>query len=187
VSDTPAGRIRRYLDEHEGEIEVPYHNLLTTWGSAGSSGVRMTDDLAAAGIATEPPLAGLGRDDRVHLRVVEGVAARSPAGPQSPSAGDGAAGAPRWLVVGSAVFVLAVGSGVGAYFIGKASGEDLDAARAAGDRQGQREGAARGTKVGYDQGYKEGRKAGYRQTYKKAYDRAKKTGAESAPTGTASR
>ena len=73
MSDSPAERIRRYLDEQGGETEVPFHNLLTTWGAeAGDTSprVRMTDDLVAAGISADPPLTDLGPDDRVRLRVV---------------------------------------------------------------------------------------------------------------------
>src|SRR5215210_3359020 len=85
MSDSPAQRIRRYLEEQGGETEVPFHNLLTTWGAeAGdtSSRVRMTDDLVAAGVSTDPPLTNLGPGDRVRLRVV-GPQERTPL-PASP-------------------------------------------------------------------------------------------------------
>lgn len=82
-------------------------------------------------------------------------------------------GAKTALAIGVVVLVAA-GAGVGAYFIGKNGGEDLDAARAAGEQQGQREGAARGAARGYDEGYKDGRKQGYDQTYSRAYQRTYK-------------
>lgn len=77
----------------------------------------------------------------------------------------------RSLIVGLVVLVAA-GAGVGAYFVGKSGGEDLDAARAAGETQGQREGAAKGAAKGYDEGFKEGRRKGYEATYSKTYQRA---------------
>lgn len=180
MSDTPAGIIRRYLDEHGGEVEVPFHNLVTTWGNAGGSGLRMTDELATAGVVIEPPLAGLDPYDRVHLRVVDGVAAGSQA-----SSGAGAEAATRrlWLAAAATVVALAVGSGVGFYFVGKASGEDTDAGQAAGQRAGQRDGAARGAKLGYRETYGDSRRVGYRQTYGKAYRSARKKAIQSAATG----
>jgi hypothetical protein len=70
-----------------------------------------------------------------------------------------------------AAFVAAA-AGVGAYFYGKGTGEDLDAARAHGRVVGKRAGAAKGTKVGYAEGFKKGRERGYSQTYADAYRKA---------------
>lgn len=165
MSETPAGTIRRYLDDQGGEVEVPFHNLLTTWGEAGSSGLLMTDELWDAGVATDPPLAGLDRDDRVYLWVVDRAA--EPA----PESGTGVRG---WAAIAAVLLLLAAGSVVSGYFVGRGSGADTDAARAEGRADGQYSGARRGSKLGYRQAYKEARKVGYRQTYAKAYARAKK-------------
>ena len=78
----------------------------------------------------------------------------------------------RILALGLVVALLAVGAGIGAYFIGKSGGEDLAAARAAGAAAGQRQGAAKGAQIGYAQGFKAGREKGYSQTYPDAYTAA---------------
>lgn len=70
------------------------------------------------------------------------------------------------------VLVLAVGAGLGGYLVGERGGEDVDAARAAGERQGKSEGEASAAKLGYREGFIKGRKAGYARTYDKAYIRA---------------
>jgi hypothetical protein len=67
------------------------------------------------------------------------------------------------------VLVLAVGAGVGGYFVGKSSGEDLDAARAEGEVAGEKEGAAEGAEEGFAAGFKEGREKGFDETYADAY------------------
>jgi hypothetical protein len=67
------------------------------------------------------------------------------------------------------VALLAVGAGVGTYLIAKSGGEDLDAARAAGQAAGQKQGVSQGTKIGYARGFKAGHDKGYAQTYDAAY------------------
>lgn len=76
------------------------------------------------------------------------------------------------ILLSIAVLVAAIGLGIGAYFVGKSSGEDLDAAKAAGTAAGQESGAARGTRIGYAKGFKEGREKGFEQTYSDAYREA---------------
>jgi hypothetical protein len=71
------------------------------------------------------------------------------------------------LVVGILAVALAIGAG--AYVYGKSTGEDLDAARAAGTEAGQREGTAKGAAEGYAAGFKKGREVGFRRAYPKAY------------------
>jgi hypothetical protein len=78
----------------------------------------------------------------------------------------------RALSIAVVVLALAGGAGVGAYFVGRSTGEDLDAARAAGAAAGQREGAAKGAQQGYAEGFKAGREKGYEQTYDEAYKAA---------------
>lgn len=86
----------------------------------------------------------------------------------------------RPLALALVVVALAVGAGVGAYFVGRSTGEDLDAARAAGEAAGQREGAAKGAQQGYAEGFKAGRKKGYEQTYDDAYKAAYRKAFENA-------
>ncbi len=92
----------------------------------------------------------------------------------------------RTAVFVSAVVLLAAGLGVGGYFLGRSTGENLDAARAAGAAAGQNRGAAKGAAQGYAVGLKAGRKAGYGQTYptayRKAYRKAFEDAGLSAPT-----
>lgn len=84
------------------------------------------------------------------------------------------------VYVGLGVLLAAVAVGVGAYFIGKSSGADLDAAKAAGEAAGRVKGAEIGSRQGYALGFKAGRKQGYektlapayRQAYQKAYEDA---------------
>jgi hypothetical protein len=94
---------------------------------------------------------------------------------RSPGPGAGstvtAGGRPTgWLVAGLlALTIAALGGG---YAVGRASGEDLDPARAAGSRAGEKIGTARGTRRGYAAGLKQGKRKGYKQAYKPAYKRA---------------
>lgn len=67
------------------------------------------------------------------------------------------------------VLLVALAIGVGAFVYGKSTGEDLDAARAAGTAAGQRQGAAKGAAEGYAAGFKKGRRAGFKRTYPRAY------------------
>lgn len=71
------------------------------------------------------------------------------------------------LVVGILVVALAIGAG--AYVYGRSTGEDLDAARAAGTEAGQRKGAAKGAAEGYAAGFEKGRETGFKRAYPKAY------------------
>jgi hypothetical protein len=79
-----------------------------------------------------------------------------------------------WL--GLAVLIAVIGIGVGAYFVGHSSGEDLDVARAQGAQQGQTEGAAKGAAEGFTAGRRAGRRAAfgnaYKQSYREAYRKA---------------
>jgi flagellar biosynthesis/type III secretory pathway protein FliH len=78
----------------------------------------------------------------------------------------------RGVAIALTVLVLAAGAGVGAYFVGRSTGEDLEAARAAGAAAGREAGAAKGRKVGYAEGFEAGREQGYRQTYAESYKAA---------------
>ncbi|MDQ2630220.1 MAG: hypothetical protein M3Y75_04475 [Actinomycetota bacterium] len=77
----------------------------------------------------------------------------------------------RFSTIGLVATVLAaaLAIGVGAYFIGRGTGEDLEAARTAGAQAGHRKGAAIGAAEGYAMGFKRGREAGFKRTYPKAY------------------
>lgn len=62
------------------------------------------------------------------------------------------------------VALLGAAAAVGGYALGMSGGQDLDGARAAGERQGQREGA--------EGGYDAGLRASFKRNYEKAYIRA---------------
>jgi hypothetical protein len=73
------------------------------------------------------------------------------------------------LVTAACLFVVAIAIGVGAYLIGKGSGEDLDAAHVAGAEAGQSKGVAAGTARGYAVGFKRGREKAFERAYAPAY------------------
>ena len=82
----PEAIIRRYLEDHEGSVEVPAHNLLTTWQRPRwTAGVKDTIStaLADAGIETDPPLAETKRDDLVRLQLVEDREGRANGGSET--------------------------------------------------------------------------------------------------------
>jgi hypothetical protein len=78
----------------------------------------------------------------------------------------------KWLLVGLLVTLLAAGAGVGAYFYGKSTGEDLEAARAEGAEEGHKKGSAQGAEEGYARGFEEGRAEGYEESYAETYRHA---------------
>jgi hypothetical protein len=91
------------------------------------------------------------------------------------SSGKAAGAAPngrQLIFVGVGVLLAAVAVGLGAYFIGKSTGADLDSAKAAGEAAGEIKGAEIGGRRGYALGFKAGRKQGYRQTFAPAYRKA---------------
>jgi flagellar biosynthesis/type III secretory pathway protein FliH len=93
---------------------------------------------------------------------------------EAPSVGETAVapvrrGRTRAILAGVAVVVCALAVGVAAYFVGKSTGEDLEAAQTAGARAGERAGTAKGTKQGYAAGFAQGRKKGYERAYAPAY------------------
>ena len=80
----------------------------------------------------------------------------------------GPAWAARTAGVVAATTVLVASAGAGGYVVGEGTGEDLHAARAAGERQGERLGARRD----YEDSYRRGRRIGYTRAYGQAYTRA---------------
>jgi hypothetical protein len=74
----------------------------------------------------------------------------------------------RGLFVGVAVVAVLL-LAAGSYLLGKASGEDLDAARSAGSAAGQQAGAAKGAEQGYSSGHARGQRQAYRASYTTAY------------------
>jgi hypothetical protein len=70
------------------------------------------------------------------------------------------------------VVLAAIAAGIGGYAVGKGSGPDVPAARAAGASAGKAAGAEKGMRAGYAVGYKAGRTAGYKQSYRDAFERA---------------
>jgi hypothetical protein len=77
----------------------------------------------------------------------------------------------RWLV-GLVGGLLVVALGIGAYFIGLSSGEDLEQARATGAAVGERQGAATGRKAGFRHGFRGGLEATFDAAYAEAFRRA---------------
>lgn len=75
----------------------------------------------------------------------------------------------RTLLIAALVVVAAIAAGVGAFFYGRGTGEDLDAAREAGAQAGRAAGTKKGTASGYAAGFKEGRKKGYKDAYEPAF------------------
>jgi hypothetical protein len=72
-----------------------------------------------------------------------------------------------WIVLGA---VIAAGVlGTGAYFVGRATGDDIDAARSAAQREGQAVGEQRGRKSGLRAGKRDGYSDAYRKAYRRAY------------------
>ena len=67
---------------------------------------------------------------------------------------------------------IVVAVGAGGYLIGRSSGEDLDAAAAAGSRAGKAAAARDGRQEGYAQGLRLGRKRGYEAAFPEAYQAA---------------
>jgi hypothetical protein len=78
----------------------------------------------------------------------------------------------RWVLTGLVLILLSASAGIGAYFYGKSTGEDLAAARSKGTEAGQQKGAAEGAEEGYAEGFKEGRATGYDETYAETYRHA---------------
>jgi uncharacterized protein DUF2510 len=81
VNTEPQRVIRRYLDEHGGSVQVPAHNLLTTWAVQdfeGGNRERIAQALHDAGIQTDPPLSDIQLDSIVTLEIRERADTPSP-------------------------------------------------------------------------------------------------------------
>ncbi len=70
------------------------------------------------------------------------------------------------------VTLVALLLGIGAFLIGKDSGQDLNQARTLGETAGTTSGRAEGRKRGFEAGYRAGRADGFLLTYAPAYKRA---------------
>lgn len=70
-------------------------------------------------------------------------------------------------VVGILLASLAVG--IGAYALGKGSGDDVDVAKLEGEAAGKQAGAIEGASQGYAAGFTKGRDAGFKKAYEPAY------------------
>jgi len=73
-----------------------------------------------------------------------------------------------WAALALVLIALAAGGG---YLLGKGSGEDLEAARTAGEKAGWTRGTAIGGDV-YPAGLEQGRKITFGRTYRDAYRKA---------------
>lgn len=67
------------------------------------------------------------------------------------------------------VVIVCVAVGIGAYLIGKGSGEDIDSARVSGRAAGREAGAIKGATEGYAKGFKKGRDRGFLKSYRANY------------------
>ena len=185
----PAHIIRNYLDEHDGEAEVPFHNLLTTWGFdeiGPATRVTIERELHAAGVVATPSLQWVGPDTLVTLRLAQ-VAPTAPppwAGARPPEAQpepSGRAGRGALVALACALLLLAAGGAVAGYLLGRDSGTDLAAAKAQGVRQGERLAAQRRDPAGVRRARAAGRREGYRRAYQPAFDSAKGQALAAAP------
>ena len=98
-----------------------------------------------------------------------------PSGSEEPSVSLGEIGAepPRgWRAAVAIVALLAIGGGLGGFAIGHGTGEDLDAARAAGATSGEAAGTQDGGKRGYAAGYDIAAKQAFKKRYDDAYKAA---------------
>ncbi|MBK5233360.1 MAG: hypothetical protein JJE13_10320 [Thermoleophilia bacterium] len=68
-----------------------------------------------------------------------------------------------------AIVIAALVVGVGAFFLGKGTGDDVDTARLEGAAAGKQAGAIEGASKGYAAGFQEGRDAGFEKAYIPAY------------------
>ncbi len=68
-----------------------------------------------------------------------------------------------------AIVIAALAVGVGAFFLGKGTGDDVDTARLEGDAAGRQAGAIEGAAAGYAAGFQKGRDAGFSKAYVPAY------------------
>jgi hypothetical protein len=96
------------------------------------------------------------------------------AGPRNDQPGAATGGAAAGIVtrgrlgLAALVLVLVALAAAGGYLLGDASGEDLEAARAAGEREGWKQGTAHGGDV-YPAGLEIGRRITYGRTFRSAY------------------
>src|SRR5436190_22438756 len=71
IATSTATDIRRYVEKH-GTVEVPFHNLLTSWSLVEPTSIdrqQIVTELADAGIAVSPPLTELAPDNSVTLSI----------------------------------------------------------------------------------------------------------------------
>ena len=87
----------------------------------------------------------------------------------------------------AAIVVASLVVGIGAYFLGKGTGDDVDTARLEGAAAGKQAGAIEGASKGYAEGFQKGRDAGFEKAYipayKLNYKRAFEQAGLDAPTG----
>src|SRR4051794_14512764 len=104
----PQERVRRFLAEGDGEVTVPFDNLLVTWGFQEPSTIereQIVADLASAGVAANRPLTVVDRLDDVTLSLAPSRApqnghAEAAPPPQRRSW-------PAWSFAAAAIFLLA--------------------------------------------------------------------------------
>ena len=166
----PAQTIRNYLDEHGGEAEVPFQNLLTTWGMRGDRPRHTGDDRERAHRGRHHcrarVLQWVDPDTRVTLQVAPAAAPAPPpwAGPPpAPGAGGadetrGPRSDHRTCLRPGLCWRRAARSGVTCS--GVTPGPTSEAARAQGVRQGERLAAQRQDPAGLRRARAAGRRQG---------------------------
>ena len=184
IDRTPAGPAARRQLRRGGTVSQPAFGEATKYNSRKQCAAglqrppvrRLPDQrplgrgLGRAGRWPEP---GGGRLDRKpchavgELRGITGGPQRT--GRDRDRRGPGAKETGEDDSAGVVVVGCAAAVGAGAYFVGKSTGEDLEAAQTVGTRAGERAGTAKGTKQGYAAGFAQGRKKGYERAYGPAY------------------
>ncbi len=69
----------------------------------------------------------------------------------------------------AAIVLVSLVVGVGAFLIGRSTGDDLEKARLEGETAGRQAGAIEGAAEGYAAGFRKGRERGFRKAYVPAY------------------
>jgi hypothetical protein len=187
MTSSPAQTVRQYLDQQGGEVVVPFHNLLTTWGANQADPevrIAIERDLQAENVEITPGLRWVGPDTPITLRVSAAAAPGPPpwaADPEEPQAPGRRLGVGAVVALVAVLVLLASASAVVGYVLGRDSETDLEQAEARGKRAGEREAAARQDPSALRKARSAGRREGYRRAYQPAFDRTKSAALSAAP------
>jgi hypothetical protein len=135
TASAPAQTIRRYLDGN-GNVEVPVHNLLSSWHLREPTQIdrqQIVAELAEVGVGLSRPLSELSPDEPVTLALrtdarpiwETAVPDVPPPGP-SPSSGGSRRGRWRIVAIGVAALLAAAGAAAGTFFVGQGTRQSED-------------------------------------------------------------